>query len=180
MNEYGVVLESGAVRFERLLPGPVERVWSYLTDSDKRGTWLASGQLEPRVGGTVDLLFKHSEITSERPPGRYREMNDKGWPSKGTVTRYEPMTALAMTWPGEGSATSEVTFELTPEGDKVKLVLTHRKLANKAEMTDVSGGWHAHLGILEDKLAGDPPRGFWSKIAGLEAEYAKRFADLPV
>jgi len=179
MNEYGVVLESGAVRFERLLPGPLERVWSYLTDSDKRGTWLASGQIEPRVGGTADLLFKHSEITSERPPERYREMNDNGWPSKGIVTRYEPMTALAMTWPGEGDATSEVTFELTPQGDKVKLVLTHRKLANKAEMVSVSGGWHTHLGILEDLLAGDPPRGFWSRIEGLEADYTERFADLP-
>ncbi len=179
MNEYGVVLESGAVRFERLLPGPVERVWSYLTQSEKRGTWLASGQIEPRVGGAADLLFRHSEITSEQPPERYREMNDKGWPSKGTVTRYEPMTVLAMTWPGEGDATSEATFELIPEGDKVRLVLTHRKLADKAEMASVSSGWHAHLGLLEDKLAGDPPRGFWSRIEDLEADYAKRFADLP-
>ncbi|MEX3932396.1 hypothetical protein AB4Y32_11375 [Paraburkholderia phymatum] len=24
------------VRFERLLPGPIERVWAYLTESDKR------------------------------------------------------------------------------------------------------------------------------------------------
>lgn len=175
MNEYGVVLESGAVRFERLLPGPIERVWAYLTQSEKRRTWLASGELEPRVGGTVDLLFKHSEITSERPPERYREMNDKGWPSRGTVTRYEPMRALAMTWPGEGEATSEVTFELTPEGDKVRLVLTHRKLPNTAEMANVSSGWHVHLGLLEDRLAGAPPRGFWSRIEGLEAEYARRF-----
>lgn len=174
MNEYGVVLESGAVRFVRILPGPIERVWAYLTESEKRRTWLASGEFEPRVGGTANLLFKHSEITGERPPERYREMNDKGWPSKGTITRYEPMRALAMTWPGEGEATSEVTFELTPEGDKVRLVLTHRKLADKAEMANVSSGWHVHLGILEDRLAGDPPRGFWSRLEALEAEYAKR------
>lgn len=159
MNEYGAVLESGAVRFERVLPGPIERVRA----------------LSHRVGETPDLLFKHSEITSERPPERYREMNDKGWPSKGTVTRYEPMRALAMTWPGEGDASSEVTFELTPEGDKVRLALTHRKLADKAEMANVSGGWHVHLGILEDRLAGDPPRGFWSRVEALEAEYARRF-----
>lgn len=179
MNEYGVVLESGAVRFERLLPGPVERVWSYLVDSDKRGTWLASGRIEPRIGGAADLLFKHSEITGEAPPERYREMNDKGSPSRGTVTRYEPMTALAMTWPGEGDASSEVTFELAPEGEKVRLVVTHRRLADKAEMANVSSGWHAHLGLLEDRLAGNPPRGFWSRIEGLEAEYAERFAGLP-
>jgi uncharacterized protein YndB with AHSA1/START domain len=177
MNEYGVVLESGAVRFERLLPGPLERVWAYLTQSEKRGTWLASGEIEPRAGGVAELLFKHSEITDEQPPERYREMNDKGWPSRGTVTRYEPMRALAMTWPSEGGAASEVTFELTPEGDKVRLVLTHRKLPNTAEMANVSSGWHAHLGLLEDRLAGNPPRGFWSRIEGLEADYARRFGE---
>ena len=177
MNEYGVVLESGAVRFERLLPGPLERVWAYLTQSEKRGTWLASGEIEPRVGGTAELLFKHSEITSEPPPERYREMNDNGWPSRGTVTRYEPMRVLAMTWPSEGDAASEVTFELTPEGDRVRLVLTHRKLPNTAEMANVSSGWHAHLGLLEDRLSGAAPRGFWSRIEGLEADYARRFGE---
>ena len=49
MSDFGVVLESGTVRFERLLPGPVERVWSYLTDSEKRGQWLASGPFELRL-----------------------------------------------------------------------------------------------------------------------------------
>ncbi|HEY1755821.1 MAG TPA: hypothetical protein VGG72_10525 [Bryobacteraceae bacterium] len=28
-------------RFERLLPGPIERVWDYLTQPDLRRTWLA-------------------------------------------------------------------------------------------------------------------------------------------
>ena len=46
-------------------------------------------------------------------------------------------------------------------------------------MASVSSGWHAHLGLLEDKLAGNPPRAFWSRIETLEADYAKRFADLP-
>ena len=44
MSEYGVVLESGAVRFERLLPGPIERVWSYLVEGEKRATvYFAKG-----------------------------------------------------------------------------------------------------------------------------------------
>jgi hypothetical protein len=30
-----------AVRFERLLPGPIERVWDYLTKPDLQRTWLA-------------------------------------------------------------------------------------------------------------------------------------------
>jgi uncharacterized protein YndB with AHSA1/START domain len=172
MNEYGTVLESGAVRFERILPGPVERVWAYLTQSDKRGTWLASGEIEPRVGGRAQLLFRHSDFTSEPAPENFREMNETGWPSEGTVTRWEPLQALGMTWPGEGTAVSEVTFELLPEGGKVRLVVTHRKLASRAEMVDVSGGWHLHLDILEDQLAGRALRGFWSRLGPIEAEYA--------
>jgi uncharacterized protein YndB with AHSA1/START domain len=179
MSEYGTVLESGAVRFERLLPGPVERVWAYLTESDKRGTWLASGPFELRVGGATELLFKHSQITDEPPPDQFREMNDNGWLARGTITRCEPPHALAFTWDGDGNPDSEVTFELSPKDGKVLLVLTHRKLADKAAMTGVSGGWHLHLGLLEDQLTGQKPRGFWSKHAAIEADYAARYAKLP-
>jgi len=30
------------------LPGPIERVWEYLTDPDKRARWFAGGPMEPR------------------------------------------------------------------------------------------------------------------------------------
>lgn len=179
MSEYGVVLESGAVRFERLLPGPIERVWSYLTQSDKRGTWFASGDFDMRVGGETKLLFKHSQITDEAPPERYRDMNENGFLSTGTITRLEPPHVLAFTWEGDDNPASEVTFELSPKDGQVLLVLTHRKLADKAAMVNVSGGWHTHLGILEDVLKGQPKRGFWSGHAKLEAEYAERYARLP-
>ena len=32
MNDYGVLLDSKTVRFERLLPGPIDRVWGYLVE----------------------------------------------------------------------------------------------------------------------------------------------------
>src|SRR5580698_6413683 len=48
MSDYGVITESNTLRFERLLPGPIDRVWRYLIDSDKRGQWLAYGEIEPR------------------------------------------------------------------------------------------------------------------------------------
>lgn len=41
MNEFGVVTEPGTVRFERVLPGPIERVWAYLTESEKRRSYSA-------------------------------------------------------------------------------------------------------------------------------------------
>jgi uncharacterized protein YndB with AHSA1/START domain len=177
MSAYGAVLESGAVRFERILPAPVERVWIYLTDSEKRGTWFASGAFDLRVGGETNLLFQHARITPEAPPEQFREMNEKGILSKGTITRCEPPHALAFTWEGDGNPPSEVTFELTPKDGKTLLVLTHRKLADAAAMKDVSGGWHLHLDLLMDQLAGNPPRGFWSRLAAVEAEYAGRIGE---
>jgi hypothetical protein len=38
-------------------------------------------------------------------------------------------------------------------------------------MLGVSGGWHTHLYILEDVLAGRPVRPFWSTHARVEEEY---------
>ena len=46
MNDYAVVTAPGTVRIERLLPGPIGRIWSYLTESDKRSQWLAAGNME--------------------------------------------------------------------------------------------------------------------------------------
>src|SRR5262245_18404599 len=30
----------GAISFMRVLPGPIERVWAYLTEPEKRGKWF--------------------------------------------------------------------------------------------------------------------------------------------
>ena len=173
-GDYGVVLESGAVRFERLLPGPIERVWAYLTEADKRATWFCGGETEARNGGHVALFFKHSLITKEQPPESMRRMNDEGALMGGTVTAFEPPHRLAFNWVGMGEPDSDVEFVLTPESDKVRLVLTHRRLVTKARMTMISSGWHLHLDLLEDQLSAREPGGFWSRHEALEAEYAER------
>ena len=36
MSGHGELLDENTVRFERLLPGPIDRIWQYLTESDKR------------------------------------------------------------------------------------------------------------------------------------------------
>lgn len=67
MDNYGIFTESGT---ERMLPGPIGRVWEYLTDADKREQWLATGEMDLRVGGKVELVFNHDNITpyDEKPP----------------------------------------------------------------------------------------------------------------
>jgi hypothetical protein len=67
MNEYGVVTEARTVRLERVLPGPIERVWAYLTDSKKRGRWFASGPMDLRLGGEVSSGFTTPTSRRRKP-----------------------------------------------------------------------------------------------------------------
>jgi len=169
MNEFGVVTHPDTVRIERLLPGPIERVWDYLTDSKKRGTWLATGKMELRVGGKVELEFHHADLSAEKiAPEKFRK--NEGHVMSGQITACEPPRLLSYTFGDAG----EVTFELTPKGKDVLLVLTHRRLADRKTMVSVSTGWHSHLAILIDVLNGDEPRPFWTTVTKMEAEYEKR------
>jgi uncharacterized protein YndB with AHSA1/START domain len=72
MSDYATSPEPGTVRLERLLPGPIERVWEYLTDAQKRATWLAGGVFDLRVGGVTRLEFRHDTLSAEPPPEAYR------------------------------------------------------------------------------------------------------------
>lgn len=173
MSDFGIVTEPGTVRIERVLPAPIERVWSYLTNPDMRATWLAGGPMDLRVGGTVELQFDHARLSAEPTPERYRQYMH-GHTQRGRITACEPPKLLSFTW-GEGSAAvSEVSFELTARGAGTHLVLTQRRLADRSETVSVASGWHTHLGILDDQLRGRVPRLFWTTHAALEAEYEQR------
>jgi uncharacterized protein YndB with AHSA1/START domain len=173
MSDFGVVTEPGTVRIERLLPAPVEGVWTYLSDPQKRGTWLASGPMELRVGGNVELQFDHARLSAEPTPERFREYMN-GHTVRGRITACEPLKSLSFTWGDSDTTISEVSFVLTPRGEQTHLVLTQRRLANRNETVSVASGWHTHLGILDDQLQGRVPRPFWSTHTALETEYEKR------
>lgn len=174
MDDYGKAMDEQTVRIERLLPGPIERVWLYLTDAEKRSQWLAGGTMELRVGGRVRLEFLHSSLTPHQEviPDRFQAM-ECGIGFDGTITQLEPPRLLAYTW---GGNTSEVKFELSEQGGKVKLVITHTRLRDRNEQILVATGWHTHLGILQDRLSQQVPRPFWSTFAEAEAVYLQRFS----
>ena len=177
MSHYGERIDKTSVRFERLLPGPIERVWQYLTDGDKRATWLCGGKTELRVGGRVEMHFHNASLSSQpdiEPPEKYRDLPEK-MSFGGTVTQCEPPRLLAFSWDFEDEH-SEVRYELEEAGEQVRLVLTHRKLASRDEIVSASGGWHTHLDILEAVLNGREPKAFWKAHTPLEAEYERRFA----
>jgi uncharacterized protein YndB with AHSA1/START domain len=177
-GDYATVLEPGTIRFERLLPGPIERVWSYLVDSDKRAQWLASGEMEPRAGAAAKLKFRHSSLSRNTAPipEPYTNM-EEGQVTEHTVTRCEPPRLLSWSWGSGKDGPSEVTFELTPEGDKVRLVLTHRRLRDRKAMLAVGPGWHSHLAVLVSRLQGREPEAFWGSFTEAKSEYEKRFPE---
>ncbi|WP_300295347.1 SRPBCC family protein [Ferrovibrio sp.] len=179
-DAYGKVMESGAVRFERLLPGPIERVWDYITDSEKRGAWLAAGEMELRVGGKVTLNFHNAKLAPVgEPVPEWLQPYTGPITQNGRITLYEPRRLLGMTWGdnGDGSPASEVVFELTPKGKDVLLVLTHRRLTSNQEGLMVSCGWHVHLGVLVAQMNGDPAPAYWTKFDKLQPVYRKHFPE---
>jgi uncharacterized protein YndB with AHSA1/START domain len=163
------LIEPGTVKMERLLPGPVERVWAYLTESKKRAAWLAGGEFDLRVGGTIHLVFDNCSLSSDKaPPQKYKD-GGKGT-FEGKITRLEPLRVLAHTWNMGGD--TEVTYELTPRGKDVLLTVVHRRLAPRDLVLGVISGWDVHTGILADLLNGIEPRPFWKTHAKLVGEYA--------
>ena len=173
-GHFGKITEPGCIVFTRLLPGSVERIWAYLTESEKREKWLASGDTELKQGGKVTFRFKHEDLSDVDDPilEEYKYM-ESGHSFSGRVLKVEPPQLLSYTWGEDSPEVSEVTFELKPQGKKVLLTLTHRKLA-KEEMVSVASGWHSHLEILINRLEGKSPAGFWKIHTELEREYAAR------
>ncbi|MCI3133621.1 SRPBCC family protein [Phenylobacterium aquaticum] len=170
LSPYGVRTETTTVRMQRLLPGPIERVWAYLTESDLRRQWLASGPMELKAGGHVELTWRNSELTpheEERPEGMRAEHS-----MESRITRLDPPRLLAFTW-GEG----EVTFELEPQGAEILLTVTHRRLIERSALLNVSAGWHAHLDLLADRLSNREPGPFWRHWSELKAEYEARLPE---
>jgi uncharacterized protein YndB with AHSA1/START domain len=169
----------GAVRLERRLAGPVDRVWSHLVDPEQRATWLAGGEVEPRVGGRVTLAFRHAEITDDPPPDDSRVAHEHGHLAYGVVIGWQPPRRLVHTWEDGDFEVSEVAFELNDEADGVRLALTHRGLDTRSMVVGVAAGWDAHLGTLAARLAGAPRPAFWRAFARAQERYADAFADQP-
>ena len=175
MSEYGELIDTDTVRFERILPGPIDRVWRYLTESELRAQWLCGGDVETRHGGHVDMHFHNVSLSSgdDIPrPEKYRNRPEK-ISFAGAVTRCEPPRVLSHTWIF-GEESSEVCYELFEQNDQVRLVLTHRRLESRDIILDVSGGWHTHLNLLSDILADQPVRPFYRMQEHYQSEYRDR------
>jgi uncharacterized protein YndB with AHSA1/START domain len=168
LDAYAVLTEPATLKIERLLPGPIERVWAYLTESELRRQWLAAGRMEMKVGASVELVWRNHELTNPsgvRPPGFPEEQR-----MQISITELDPPHKLAITW----GSTGGVSFELDPRGSDVLLTLTHRRLPDRATMLMIGAGWHMHLDILAARATGNEPEPFWDGWSRLKKEYDRR------
>jgi uncharacterized protein YndB with AHSA1/START domain len=168
LSAYGEMIEPATLKIERLLPGPIERIWAYLTESDLRRKWLAAGTMPLDAGAPVELVWRNDELTDppgERPAGFSAEHR-----MQSQVIECDPPRRLVIAWQGSG----HVSFELEPRDGEVLLTLIHRRVPSR-EMTLMFGaGWHMHLDILAARLTGREPEPFWDGWVRLKAEYAER------
>src|SRR5690625_1659037 len=173
-KKHGIFSEPGTVRFERLLTGPAERIWDYLTKSELKARWLSAGDVEPKVSGKVIFNFKHSDLTEtgDPVPDKYKAM-EEGTYFEGRVLISQSFTNLEYTrLEGAGDAPT-FTYDLIPhKNNQVLLRLTPRRLSvASAIRISVSAGWHTHLGILADRLSGKKPESFWKVHGEMETVY---------
>jgi uncharacterized protein YndB with AHSA1/START domain len=168
LNAYGALTEPATLEIQRLLPGPIERVWAYLTESDLRRQWLAAGEMEMKVGAMFELVWRNNELTDppgERPPGFGDEHR-----MQSRITELDPPRKLAIAWRGSG----DVSFELEPVGNKVLLTVIHRRVPDRSTLLMVSAGWHMHLDVLVARATGQKPEPFWDGWSRLKKNYDQR------
>ena len=141
------------LRFERHLKHPVEKVWAALTDPERRGEWLAPGTIEPRPGGQAELTVADAPTSQE-----------------AAVRAADPPRRLEFVWTTEAGAEEPVRWELFPEADGTRLVLTHtvrrpiplgfglnvQNSVMEGRLAGSLAGWHGHLDRLPLALDGLP------------------------
>ena len=119
-----------AVRFERVYPHPVERVWRSITVPEEMASWFPSTvEVDLREGGAMRFTF--DEHVAE--------------PMDGRVVELDPPKLFAFMW-----SKDLLRLELAPEPEGTRLTLT-QQLRSADEAARNAAGWHVCL----DKLGGE-------------------------
>ena len=168
VESYAEFSEPATLTLHRLLPGPIERIWAYLTESDLRRRWLAAGEMELKAGAPFEFVWRNDELSD--PPGRRPEGFAEEMRMPSRVTEVDPPRHIAFTWSDSG----DVSIDLEPRGDRVLLTLVHRRIPERSALLSIGAGWHAHLDILAARAEGREPEPFWDGWARLRGEYDGR------
>lgn len=116
-----------ALRFERRLNHPVERVWRAVTEPAELARWFVSDVPWTPEDGEV--------FEAEGETGR--------------ITALEPPRLIAWTWGIE-----RYSFELMADGDDCVLIFTHVFNPQLGPAWQHAAGWETYLNRLDAHLAG--------------------------
>jgi uncharacterized protein YndB with AHSA1/START domain len=167
-DAYGTLIEPATLKIQRMLPGPIERVWAYLTDSELRRKWLAAGVMDLKPDAPFELVWRNDELAD--PPGKRPDGFSEEHRMASRIVEADPPRKLVFTWDGSG----DVSIELEPRGSKVLLTLIHRRLPSRSMQLGVSAGWHGHLDVLVAVANGEKPASFWDNWSRLRSDYDRR------
>jgi uncharacterized protein YndB with AHSA1/START domain len=132
--------ESYVLRFERVLPHPIDRVWQAITEPAGLAAWFPhSVELELRVGGKVVFITDPDF-----------DVDPELLASSGEVVELDPNRRFAFTWGND-----LLRFELSPTTGGCRLVFTHR-LPHRAAVNRTLSGWSVCLDGLVASLGGEP------------------------
>jgi uncharacterized protein YndB with AHSA1/START domain len=167
-------LSPDTIRLERVLDAPVETVWRYLTEAELRRQWFMGGTDATSAGTEFELLNDHDNLSDQDVPypESYASYKGRTWNEK--VIRFEPPRLLETTF--QGGQNGQVTFELFPEGNGSRLVVTHSGITSPTGFQDFGSGWNSHMTVLQERLAGRGVRDFWALHARSREAVAKALA----
>ncbi|HKP34447.1 MAG TPA: SRPBCC family protein [Sphingomicrobium sp.] len=159
-----------AIRLERMLDAPPQTVWRYLTEAELRGQWFMGGT-DAKPGSEFALVVDHDKLSDEEVPypESYAEFKGAVWSEK--VLRFEPPRLLETSFQSGKNGT--VRYELFPDGDRTRLVLTHSGIESGTGAQDFGSGWNSHLTVLQERLGGRSVRDFWALHAQSREAVAK-------
>jgi uncharacterized protein YndB with AHSA1/START domain len=121
-----------ALRFERTLRHPVERVWRAITEPGDLARWFPSTVLADwRPGGAV----------------RFGDAGAGAGETSGEVLEHDPQRRLRYTW-----LDNELRFELEPAGDGGTLLRLVALLGEREAASRDAAGWHVCLDRLQQAL----------------------------
>jgi len=132
--------ETTVTEFRLTLDSRVDEVWAALTEPGWLAKWLAPGEIDLRVGGTVRLDFGESGATID-----------------SQVTALEPHRLLEYSWSIPGEPPRPLRWELEPIGPTTLLTL-RLTIAASEDAGRAAAGWAAHLEMLQAALLGAPAK----------------------
>ena len=127
-----------AVVLERTFDAPVARVWKALTDVQEMRQWYFDlKEFRPEIGFEFEFVVEHEG-------NKYHHLCK--------ITEVSPQKKIAYTWRYKGEVgESLVTIELSPDGNKTRLKLTHTGIESFPRTPayarkNFEAGWTAIIG----------------------------------